>query len=97
MIRHLAELSALLLCFAVGVGLIAAFIVGLIMIWRPEFTTTAGEDEYRRVENVGLTWRPLMQVRAEITALPFDAYVSFAPRPYDWATREPMVWTVSHA
>lgn len=31
--RHLLELSALLLFLFVGIGLVAAFIVGLLLIW----------------------------------------------------------------
>lgn len=92
MIRHLAELSALLLCFAVGVGILTALVIGLLMIWRPEFTTTAGEDEYRRVESEGRaplsdTW---MGFPVEYNdALPVGVIVIKQPRPYNWATREP--------
>jgi hypothetical protein len=94
MIRHVAELGALLLCFAVGVGLLAAFFVGLVWIWRsPE---SAIEDEYRQVENTGLE-PPLLKMHTEITALPFDAYVPALSRPYNWATREPMIWNVPNA
>lgn len=86
MIRHLAELFALFLCFAVGVGLLAAFVIGLLMIWRPEFTTTAREKEYRRVESAGRMLLP-------------DIWMGFPveSHPYDWATDEPMVWAVLDA
>lgn len=98
MIRHLAELSALLLCFVVGVGLLAALGIGLLVIWHPEFTTTAGEDEYRRVENAGMaSIRPY-----DDPQLQWEVHRNFAlmaarkiePHPYNWATREPMVWTM---
>lgn len=96
MIRHLAELSALFLCFAVGVGLLAAFGIGLLLIWgkRPAENSTL-EDEYRRVENDGSGGgRPLS--RASGSDPTCDApWVGAARtfRPYNWATREPMVWT----
>jgi hypothetical protein len=106
MIRHLAELGALLLCFAVGVGLVAAFFVGLAWIWRSP--DSAIEDEYRRVESKGTM--PIMEDRAwledweleetlllaEELGFPYSSYVPSALRPYNWATREPMVWTEPH-
>lgn len=102
MTRHLAELGALLLCFAVGVGLLAAFFVGLAWIWRSP--DSAIEDEYRRVESAA--WADAeAESMAELKAgnsLLFShvddvvahlAYMS-SRHPYNWATREPMVWTV---
>lgn len=35
MIRHLLELATFLLLVGVGVGLVAAFVIGLLWIWRP--------------------------------------------------------------
>lgn len=94
MIRHLAELSALLLCFAVGIGLIGAFVIGLLMIWRPEFTITAGEDEYRRVEEAGMSFPVWDHPQVEAQRDFARAALSYEPHPYNWATREPMVWSV---
>lgn len=49
MIRHLAELSAWFLCFAVGVGLLAAFVIGLLAIWgRSEDELSLDPDEGER-------------------------------------------------
>jgi len=105
MIRHLAELGVLLLLAAVGVGLSAAFIIGLLGIWaKVADEPDAIHEEYRRVETQGLV--PVMDDRTwledweheEVALLaaelgfPYSTYVPSAPRPYNWATREPMVW-----
>lgn len=84
MIRHLVELGAWFLCFAVGVGLLAALGIGLLLIWskRPAEDSTL-EDEYRRVEGRGAFNAPVQ---------PHEAMASLEPHPYNWATREPMVW-----
>lgn len=112
MIRHLAELAALLLCFAVGVGLFAVVGIVLLMIWHPEFTITAGEDEYRRVENKGTVipvsppacicvedgwgydlFDPLAATPCPVHSPEYFEVAITSPRPYNWATREPMVWS----
>ncbi len=77
-------------------GLVAAFFVGLAAIWRSP--DSAIEDEYRRVENAGTTlpetWMGFPVEYDE--ALPEGIIVIQRPRPYNWATREPMVWSDSH-
>lgn len=113
MIRHLAELFALLLCFAVGVGVLAVGGVALLWIWSPTAyeEEEAREDEYRRVEEAGVAIAYLQSndslsmrrleatdgdlrraVRRDIAKV-LVANRPYIPRPYNWATREPMVWS----
>lgn len=92
MIRHLAELGVLLLLAAVGVGLVAAFIIGLLGIWaKVADEPDAIHEEYRRVEEAGafLSESALHERRWLESA---NAQIIASPRPYNWATREPMIW-----
>lgn len=94
-IRHLAELSAFVLLFTVGIGLMAAFVIGLLLIWKPTPSASAVEDAYRRVEDEG---------RSTVWGIPVEyddrlpeSVIVINGRPYNWATREPMVWSEPNA
>jgi hypothetical protein len=98
MIRHIAELGTLLLLAFVGVGLFTMFIIGLLGIWaKVADEPDAIHEEYKRVEEAGRRlpseWMGFPVEFDE--SLPENVIVikySLATRPYNWATREPMVW-----
>lgn len=91
-LQHVAELGVFLLLAAVGTGLFAAFIIGLLGIWaRVADEPDALDEEYRRVEAEGIqlaTWQFDFLESGESP----DAIRRKGPCLYNWATREPMVW-----
>lgn len=104
-LQRLAELGICLLLAFVGVGLLVAFIIGLLLIWdRIGEEPAAIHEEYRRVEEAGIHMKTgvrdvALVVRASGNDLTRDdPWVGAARtfRPYNWATREPMVWTEPH-
>lgn len=89
MIHRLLELGTLLMLGGIGLLLVAGFVIGLLKIWRPEFgVISPSENEYRRVESAGAF--------PQVTSVHSPEYQEVgetSPRPYNWATREPMIWT----
>lgn len=60
------------------------------MIWRPGFTTT--ESEPAVLEKAGLfpIWdHPQVEAQRDFAR----AALSYEQHPYNWATREPMIWS----
>lgn len=104
-LQHVAELGVFLLLAAVGVGLFAALIIGLLLIWgKVGDEPDAIHEEYRQVEEAGAAipplareeiqhWLQLPQTRTTIARVAGEFALHPQPRPYNWATREPMVWT----
>lgn len=87
MIRHLVELSALLLCFVVGVGLVAAFVIGLLWIWDASLSAQHENREVHRIM-VPSPPTPVELISAWLDSEPFtgDAAWPLFVRafPFDW-------------
>lgn len=97
MIRHVAELSAWFLCFVVGIGLVGAFLIGLLWIWGSMSRNTAeAPSTFAELETL---WheRPLTEADL-VNFIPrrrddladhrwLDSEPFHGPHPHGWPTR----------